>query len=244
MTTALKTVIVDDEPLAIERMAILCKDIQEVDVVGTAEDGMSAFEIIRDHNVELVFLDIGIPDQDGISIAKTLATLPHPPAIVFVTAYDNFAVDAFNLAAVDYVLKPASSERLQLAVQRAIDRRGAPAKDHSTESQYADEFWVPHRSELVRIAVNDIDRVDAERDYMRLSVGERSYLMHQTITALEARLDPQKFIRLHRSVIVRRDLIARLGHDRTGAWHVELTSGESVRIGRTHLANAKAMAGK
>jgi DNA-binding LytR/AlgR family response regulator len=244
MTAALKTVIVDDEPLAVERMSILCRDIDGVDVVGTAEDGVSAIRMIKDAEADLVFLDIGMPDQDGISVAKSLATLPHPPAIIFVTAFDSFAVDAFNLAAVDYVLKPASAERLALAVRRATERRAKAEPESARPSDYADEFWIPHRSELIRVAAIDIERVDAERDYMRLTVGERSYLMHQTITALEARLNPRDFIRLHRSVIVRRDLIERLGHDRTGAWHAELTTGDTVRIGRTYLSNAKSMAGR
>jgi DNA-binding LytR/AlgR family response regulator len=244
MTAALKTIIVDDEPLAVERMAILCRDIDGIHVVGTAEDGASAVQLIKNKQADLVFLDIGMPDQDGISIAKSLAILPHPPAIIFVTAFDGFAVDAFNLAAVDYVLKPASAERLALAVQRATERRAKSEPEPPHPSDYADEFWIPHRSELIRIAAIDIERVDAERDYMRLTLGERSYLMHQTITALEARLNPRDFIRLHRSIIVRRDLIERLGHDRTGAWHAELTTGDVVRIGRTYLPNAKSMAGR
>jgi len=96
----------------------------------------------------------------------------------------------------------------------------------------------------VRIAAADIDRIDAERDYMRLHVGQRSFLLHQTIAALEARLDPARFIRLHRSTIVRRDRIAGLRHDGFGVWCADLTNGESVRIGRTFLADAKAMAGR
>lgn len=111
------------------------------------------------------------------------------------------------------------------------------------------EFWVPYRSELLRIAATDVDRIDAERDYVRLHVGgkdgtARSYLLLQTVTGLEARLDPARFIRLHRSTILRRDRIVGLRHDGLGVWSAELDDGSAVRIGRTYLAKAKAMAGR
>jgi two-component system response regulator AlgR len=106
--------------------------------------------------------------------------------------------------------------------------------------RYAQEFWVPNRGELTRVAVADIDRIEAERDYMRLHAGSRSWLIHETIGALEARLDPALFIRLHRSAIVRRDRISRLAHDGQGNWTAELQSGEQLRIGRTYLASVRA----
>ena len=241
----LRTLIVDDEPLAIERMQILCAEQPGITLVGTAADGASALWMIEGLGPDLVLLDIAMPELDGMGVAKTLARQSGTavPAIIFVTAFDSFAIEAFDLAAVDYLLKPVSAERLRRAVDRVIERRRIPASDVAAPDS-VDEFWVPHRSELVRIAANDIERIDAERDYMRLHVGQRSYLLHQTIGALEARLDPMRFIRLHRSVIVRKDRIARLGHDKAGAWHAELVDGDQVRIGRTYLAHVKAMAGR
>jgi two-component system response regulator AlgR len=165
-----------------------------------------------------------------------------PPVIIFVTAFDRFAVEAFDVAAADYLLKPVSPERLHRAVERALVKRGDPVV--ATQTAQTDEFWVPHRAELVRVRAADIDRIDAERDYMRLHVGDRSYLLHQTISALEARLDPDMFIRVHRSMIIRRDRITGIGHDRAGAWHADLAGGERVRIGRTWLARVKALAGR
>ena len=103
---------------------------------------------------------------------------------------------------------------------------------------------MPYRSELLRIAAADVDRIDAERDYVRLHVGPRSYLLLQTVSGLEARLDPDRFIRLHRSTILRRDRITGLRHDGLGVWSAELDDGSAVRIGRTYLARAKAMAGR
>jgi two-component system, LytTR family, response regulator AlgR len=236
----LRTLIVDDEPLAVERMQLLCADQAGVTLVGTASDGAAALRMIAALTPDLVLLDIGMPELDGLAVARALeATDSVPPIIIFVTAFDRYAIEAFDLAAADYLLKPVSAERLARAITRAGERRGTvpPAA-----GSYVEEFWVPHRSELIRVAAQDIERIDAERDYMRLHLGARSYLLHQTISMLEARLDPARFIRLHRSVIVRRDRIARLGHDRAGAWQAELIDGSHVRIGRTYLAAAKLMA--
>ena len=130
------------------------------------------------------------------------------------------------------------------AIGRVLEKHNSGTVALPLANAPIEEFWVPHRSELIRIAASDIERIDAERDYMRLHVNGRSYLLHQTISALEARLDPALFIRVHRSVIVRRDRIARLGHDRAGAWHAELVDGDAVRIGRSYLSGAKAMAGR
>jgi len=245
----LRTLIVDDEPLAVERMQILCARIPSLNVVGTASDGAQALRLVEALAPDLLLLDMTMPDVDGLGVARRLASQGGArPAIVFVTAHDHFAVEAFDLDAVDYVLKPVAQDRLERAIERAVSRRGAAALP-AGEPQWIEEFWVPHRSELIRIAAADIDRIDAERDYVRLHVGQeggpgRSYLMLHTIAGLEARLDPARFIRLHRSTIVRRDRIAGLRHDGLGVWSAELADGSALRIGRTYLAKAKAMAGR
>ncbi len=242
-TPPLRTLIVDDEPLAIERMQVLCAEQPDIALVGTAGDGSAALRMIAALAPDLVLLDIAMPEMDGMSVARALVAAGQPsPAIIFITAFDNFAVDAFGVSAVDYLLKPVAPARLAEAIERV--RARVQSRGDGDASSYESEFWVPHRTQLIRIAARDIERIDAERDYMRLQIGERGYLLHQTITALEGKLDPSLFIRLHRSVIVRRDRIASLGHDRAGAWHAELVDGSQVRIGRTHLANAKAMVGK
>jgi two-component system response regulator AlgR len=241
----LRTLIVDDEPLAVERMQILCAGIPEIDLIGTASDGDAALRLIEALKPDLVLLDIAMPHRDGIGVAAALADAGHRPAVIFCTAFEQHAVAAFDVAAVDYVLKPVSAERLARAVGRAIEAAGrTPVEPVAASSRWIEEFWVPHRSEMVRVSAGDIERVDAERDYMRLGVGGRSYLIHQTITELERRLDPDRFIRLHRSTIVRKDRIAKLRHDGLGVWHAELTDGDLVRIGRTYQAAAKAIMAK
>ncbi|MGV3511018.1 MAG: LytR/AlgR family response regulator transcription factor [Novosphingobium sp.] len=234
-------------------MQILCARIPALQVVGTASDGAAALRLIEALTPDLVLLDMTMPEVDGLGVARALAGQANRPAVVFVTAHDDFAVEAFDCDAVDYVLKPVAQERLERAVERAQIRRSAPAETQLTSekapSEWIEEFWVPHRSELIRVAASDLERIDAERDYVRLHVGHlngqgRSYMMLHTIAGLEARLDPEQFIRLHRSTIVRRDRIAGLKHDGLGVWSAELADGSLQRIGRTYLARVKAMAGR
>ncbi len=244
-TAALRTLIVDDEPLAVERIQVICAEINAINVVGTASDGAGALRLSDKLNPDLMLLDMTMPEVDGLGVARKLGETESPPAVIFVTAHDHFAVEAFDLEAIDYVLKPVSADRLERAIERAIARRGARKEK---ASEWLEELWVPHRSELLRIAVSEVHRIDAERDYVRLHVGEgdqsRSYLLLQTIAGLEARLDPEEFIRIHRSTILRRDNIRGLRHDGLGVWSAELQNGDALRIGRTYLSKVKAMAGR
>ncbi|MGE5953690.1 MAG: LytR/AlgR family response regulator transcription factor [Qipengyuania vulgaris] len=237
----LRTLIVDDEPLAVERMQVICCKMDALHVVGTASDGAQALRLIEALEPDLILLDMTMPEVDGLSVAKTLAKQETSPAVVFVTAHDNYAVEAFDLDAVDYVLKPVKPERLERAIQRALARRGEGGGE---PSKWLEELWIPHRSELIRIDTEEVSRIDAERDYVRLHVEDRSYLLLQTIAGLEKRLDPAKFIRIHRSTILRKDRIKGLRHDGLGVWSAEMEDGEALRIGRTYLPKVKAMAGR
>jgi len=239
--TPLRTLIVDDEPLAVERMQVICADLEHLSVIGTASDGGAALRLVDALSPDLLLLDMTMPEMDGLSVARALVGRADAPAVIFVTAHDDFAVEAFDLEAVDYVLKPVTPERLQRAIARAVIRRGQQA---SPASQWLAEFWVPHRSELIRIEAALVERIDAERDYVRLHVEQASYLLLQTIAGLEARLDPAKFIRIHRSCILRRDSIRGLRHEGLGVWSVEVAGGKVLRIGRTYLSRVKAMAGR
>ncbi|MGB3166853.1 MAG: LytTR family DNA-binding domain-containing protein [Alteraurantiacibacter sp.] len=242
---SLRTLIVDDEPLAIERMQVLCAEIPQLTVIGTASDGESALRLADKLSPDLLLLDMTMPGMDGLEVARAAREQDRQPAVIFVTAHENFAVEAFDLEAIDYVLKPVGADRLQRAIERALARRGE-ASETGTEadSQWLTEFWVPHRSELLRIEASQVFRIDAERDYVRLYVGENSYLLLQTIAGLEEKLDPDRFIRIHRSTILRRDIIRGLKHEGLGVWCAELRDGDELRIGRTYLKRVKAMAGR
>ena len=239
--TRMRALIVDDEPLAVERMQVICAKLPELAVVGTASDGAAALRLVEALAPDLILLDMTMPEADGLAVARKLAERERPPAVIFVPAHDHFAVEAFDLDAVDYVLKPVAHERLSRAIERAVSRRTRPAR---SDSKWLDELWVPHRSELLRVEIDQIDRIDAERDYVRLHLGDRSYLLLQTIAGLEERLDPAEFIRIHRSTILRKDRIRGLRHDGLGVWSAELEDGEALRIGRTYLPKVKAMAGR
>lgn len=234
----LRTIIVDDEPLAIERLAILCGEIGGIELVGTAQDGGSALPLIVALDPDLVLLDIAMPGIDGVSMARVLQGRSSRPQVVFTTAFDGYALDAFDVAAIDYLLKPVSVERLS----RAFDRvRGAAARFPATvQSEIWSEFWVPWRSEMIRIEALSIDRVTAERDYMRLHVGARSHLLHMTAKQLERRLDPARFLRIHRSQIVRRDFVERVRRDR-GGWTIRCRDGVELRVGRRYTAMVRAV---
>lgn len=240
----LRTLIVDDEPLAIERMQVLCAEIPQLTVIGTANDGESALRLAEKLSPDLLLLDMTMPGMDGLQVAKAARAQEPQPAVIFVTAHENFAVEAFDLEAIDYVLKPVASDRLERAIERAFARRMDGESRGEEQGRWLTEFWVPHRSELLRIEADQVFRIDAERDYVRLHVGDTSYLLLQTIAGLEEKLDPEKFIRIHRSAILRRDFIRGLKHEGLGVWCAELEDGEELRIGRTYLKRVKAMAGR
>ena len=234
----LRVIVVDDEAMAVDRMELLLSRIDGVETVGSASDGETALDLLRRVPADVLLLDISMPGLTGLDVAETLQGQSPCPAVIFVTAFDQHAVRAFELAATDYLLKPVGIDRLHRAMERARERRPA---DPDTRSRYLTEFWVPHRGEMVHLDAAHIDHIEAERDYMRLHTATGSLLLHETIKTLEERLDPGEFIRTHRSHIFRRKAIERVAHEGFGVWHVELADGEQYRIGRTYLPNVKAM---
>jgi two-component system response regulator AlgR len=245
MADPIAFLIVDDEPLAVERLQLLLARMNDVAIAGTAADGAAALRLVDALSPDAVLLDIAMPGLDGIDVARALTKVERPPVVVFVTAFDTFAVAAFDVDAVDYVMKPVAEERLARAVERARERiatrSDAPAPKATT---HLEEFWVSEARGLVRLAARDVDRISAERDYMRLHVGRRSWLINHTIGKLEEELDPQVFVRLHRSAMVRRDFITGFRRDETGRWYAQLADGEEQKVGRLYLDNAKGLAGR
>ena len=248
MTEPLRLLIVDDEPLAIERLQLLLARIEGVQLAGTASDGAAALRLVEAVAPDAVLLDIAMPGMDGIDVARALSKMARPPVVVFVTAFDAFAVAAFDVDAVDYVMKPVAADRLARAVERARERlrlrEEEGAEPAAAPGAHIEEFWVSEARGLVRLAAEDIDRITAERDYMRLHVGRRSWLINHTIAKLEAELDPARFIRLHRSAMVRRDFVTGLRRDEGGRWWAKLADGDEQKVGRLYVQNAKGLAGR
>lgn len=241
----LRVMVVDDEPLAVERLQLLLARLEGVTVAGTANDGEAALRIAEAVAPDVVLLDIAMPGMDGIDVARALSRSDVDPAVVFVTAFDNFAVAAFDVAAIDYLMKPVQTERLARALERVRAwLSGGKRAGARPASRHVEEFWVPDHTGLVRIAASDIQRITAERDYMRLHVGARSWLIHRTIAKLEQDLDPALFLRVHRSVILRRDTVTGLYRDEAGHWTARLGDGAEQRIGRSYVDEVKRFAGR
>ena len=243
----LRVLIADDEPLAAERLQLLLAKCAGIDLVGTATDGESTVRMAQALTPDLLLLDIAMPGLDGIGVAKALAENRPSPAVIFITAFDQFAVAAFEVEAVDYLMKPVEPGRLQRALQRGrdyLERRESKPAARPDPSAHLQEFWASDLTGLVRIAARDIDRVSAERDYMRLHVGRRSWLIHHSMAALEEGLDPEYFVRLHRSAIVRKDFITGFTRNPSGRWIARLADSTEQPVGRLYSDRVRSIAGR
>ncbi|HEU0099301.1 MAG TPA: LytTR family DNA-binding domain-containing protein [Allosphingosinicella sp.] len=204
----LRTLLVDDEPLALERLQVFFRDIAGAEVIGTARDGREAAEAIERLKPDLALLDIQMPEQNGLRVAATLPPEDRPE-IIFVTAFEQYAPDAFEVEAADYLLKPVRFDRLWQAVERAKRRKhqrtlagraeAAPLRDAARE----DGLWVPTRAGAVFVPVEAIDWIEAQRDYVMLHTSTRSHILRISMRALEEKLDPAQLMRVHRSAFAR-----------------------------------------
>jgi DNA-binding LytR/AlgR family response regulator len=254
----LRVLIVDDEPLARRRLDILLKDIPDVTVAGAAPHAMAAKKMIAELRPDLVLLDIKMPGMSGFDLLDALPK-DGAPIVVFVTAFDRFAIEAFERAAFDYLLKPVEPERLARAIARArealatreaADRvreleeiianlRAGPEPDGQSFDR---EVWVQERGDRLSLAVADIDWVAAERDYVRLHAAGKSFLVRGSMNGLTARLDPKVFVRVHRSALVRLDRIVRIRR-LGGRSSVVLSTGAEVPVSRRYVGQLKAVTG-
>ncbi len=228
----LRTLVADDEPVARQRLLVLCANLVGVSVVGEAVDGLDTIGRIRALAPDLVLLDISMPDLDGIAVAAASALGERPPAIVFCTASDAHAVRAFDVSAVDYLLKPVQRERLERALVRVRRLRNIPGP--LAHPAPPDHLWVPHRGAMHRIDIADITRIDAEGDFVRLWTARAQFMLNETLTRLAERLDPETFVRLRRSSVVRVAELRDVRHVGLGAWEAQLADGNRIRIGPTY----------
>jgi len=240
MNMRLRTLIVDDEFPARERLRRMLADIRDVDIVGEAEDGLQAVEMIEREKPDLVLLDIQMPRLDGFDVVEALAD---PPLIIFITAYDEYAIRAFEVNALDYLLKPFSRERLRKAIHRAQETL---AEEHNFAAHLGSllESLTAQGLYLARLAVRDCDRIHVldvkevdwigvEGEQVMVHVGEQVYLVRRTLTELESRLDPANFFRAHRSAIVNLDRVREVIPWFKGGHKLRLSSGAEVDLSRT-----------
>ena len=244
MKPTLRVLIVDDEPLAVRRLEMGLAGIAGAEAVGSASNAEAAAQAVAALAPDVILLDIRMPGLDGLRFVETLDSA-RMPAIIFVTAYSRFAVDAFKVAAVDYLLKPVEFPRLAEALDRArtaIEARSRRPQP-PTAAAFSDELWIQSRGARHRLAVEHIDWIQAERDYVRVHAAGRTHLIRRSIQTLERELDPEAFVRVHRSALIRLDQVASLARSDTGALCVVLRSGATVAVARRHAATLRARLG-
>lgn len=259
-----RVLIVDDEPLARARLEDLVRTQPRAEVVGMASDGDEAVEAIRSLRPDLVFLDVQMPGKTGVEVVREVGA-DQMPVTVFCTAYDQFALQAFELAAVDYLLKPYDDERFEQAFERArrmielaevgrlTDRLAAllgarapaasepdatppaPSPAPPAAGRWLERVPVEMRGQVRVVPVDEIEYVTASGPYAELHTAERGYVIRERMQALEERLDPARFLRIHRSVIVRLDRIDTLLRGGGGDYAVRLKSGVKLRVSRTRV---------
>ena len=247
----IRVVVVDDEPLGCRRLTRLLEERDGVTVVGTAEDGSGAIEAIRSMAPDLVFLDVQMPRLSGRDVVEAIG-VESMPVTVFVTAYDEFAIRAFDLAAVDYLVKPFDNERFDRALGRArrqielgrVERLQARIRDlldRSAEEgaagparagRYLERIPVPMRGRTRVVPVADIDYLTASGGYVEIHAGESRHVIRESLQSLEEQLDPAMFLRIHRSTIVRLSLIQALLRRPGGDYHVQLATGTTLTVSR------------
>ena len=252
MPENIRVLVVDDEPLARLRIEDLLAHEEGTVVVGSATNGIEAVERIRTLKPDLVFLDVQMPGKTGIEVVREIGA-EQMPATIFVTAYDQFAVQAFDVAAVDYLVKPFDDERFEEAFARARQRLsmgglsklreqllsvlqvGSSLTDSPTHAppQYLERIAVEMRGKVRSIPVDQIDYIVADGPYAELHTGDRRHVIRESMQTLEDRLDPKHFMRVHRSMIVRLDLVDTLHRGAGGDYELQLKNGTRVKVSRS-----------
>jgi two-component system LytT family response regulator len=243
----LRALIVDDEELARRGIRSRLERAGDVEVVAECRNGREAVDAIRRHAPDLVFLDVQMPGKDGFDVVASVGAgaLPH---VIFVTAYDRYALRAFEVHALDYLLKPIDDDRFDAALARARDalareRDGALGRrlasllgEVGRGGERPERFVVRSGGRVVFVRAAEIDWVEAAGDYVSLHVGKRAWLLRETMTSIERKLDPERFARIHRSTIVNVERIAEMRSYDNGEYLVRLADGTELKLSRTHRA--------
>ena len=247
---AMRVLIVDDEAPARERLKRYLTTLEGVKVIGEANDGVQAVEMIEAQSPELVLLDIQMPGLDGFGVVQALED---PPVIIFVTAYDQFAIRAFEVHALDYLLKPFSRERLAKAIHRArkaltegqdVSAQLRPLLEGLTaEGRYLTRLAVRDRASIRLLDADGIDWIGLEDGQVMVQVGDQAYPIRRTLTELEARLDPKRFFRAHRSAIVNMDRVQEIIPWFKGGYILRLSTGAEVDLSRAQARALRKMLG-
>ncbi|HKD02325.1 MAG TPA: LytTR family DNA-binding domain-containing protein [Terriglobales bacterium] len=239
----MRALIVDDERLARRGVILRLRKNRDVEVVGECADGESAVQRILELSPDVVFLDVQMPGMDGFEVLRALPS-GNLPAVIFLTAYEQHAIRAFEVHALDYLLKPVDDERFAAAIERMRQRMSASSRMkmadrlvqmlEQTTGKYVSRFTVKTGTRIQVVPVDDILWIGAAGDYVELHAGNRSHLLRETMSALEEKLDPAKFMRIHRSRIVRSEGIVELRSTENREFTVTLSDGSEHRSSRTY----------
>ncbi|MBI1808157.1 MAG: response regulator transcription factor [Ignavibacteria bacterium] len=241
----MRTLIVDDEPLAREGVRRLLASVANIEIIGECADGVQAFERILAAKPDLVFLDVQMPELDGFGVIRKIGP-ENMPMVIFVTAYDEFAIRAFDVHALDYLLKPIDPDRFALTLSRvrssAEDRRilamnqklVSLLEDVTSSSKYLDRISVKSGGKIVFVKTNEVEWIQAEGDYVSLHTQGKKHLVRGKIGQLQERLDPRQFARIHRSIIVNIDQIIELQPLFYGEYRVTLRNGTKLTLSRSY----------
>ncbi len=233
----IRVLIVDDEHLARRRVASLLKSERDVEIVGSVGSGSEALRVVEKQDVDLIFLDIQMPKMDGFEFLRTL-NLDPAPAVIFVTAFDDHAIRAFDAQALDYLLKPYDEERFRKALLRArkqLEKRPTPKALHRMAVKLADKWLF--------VKADEIDWIEAEGKYARLHVGGTSYLRREALLQLESQLDSNTFVRIHRSTIVNIDRIREIHALFHGDFEAVLRDGTRLTVSRRNRFKLQSLVG-
>jgi two-component system LytT family response regulator len=247
----IRALIIDDEPLPRERIRTLLSEHQTIELIGECEDGKEAVEAIIEQSPDLIFLDIQMPELDGFGV---LASLPaeHLPATIFVTAYDEYAIRAFEVNALDYLLKPINPARFEKAVSRATERLSQKSHEQDRklmdfveqmriERGYTRRFVVRAGAKLSFVQTGDIDWIDTADNYVRLHVSGQEYLVRETLKSVEGQLDPAVFIRVHRSAIINIDRIEAVEPYFHGDYIITMKDGTRLNTSRSYSERLRSL---
>lgn len=258
----IKAVLVDDEPLALRGLKLRLAEFSEVEIVGEAPNGREAVKLIKQSNPDLVFLDIQMPGLDGFGVVRALIGAP-APLFVFVTAYDKYAIEAFEANALDYLVKPVEEERLKDAIHRAheaLKSRAAASRESrlvellaslngderdrikellaepawSEKDRYPERLSFKDGSKVVVLGADEIEWIDAAGDYMCIHAGGKTHIIRETMKTLEQRLDPTRFQRVHRSAIVNVKKVKELHPHSNGEYFLILENGAELKLSRSY----------
>jgi two-component system LytT family response regulator len=241
----LRTLIVDDEPLARDKVRILLAKDPEIEIIGECANGQEAVQAIERETPDLVFLDVQMPGMDGFGVLKKIGT-EHVPGVVFVTAYDQYALHAFEVHALDYLLKPFAAKRFNETLQRAKSQLRGSTDGGVTQKlislldglsgpkKYLERFVIRSNSRVFFLKVNDVDWIEAAGNYLNIHIGNEAHLLRETMNGIESQLDPQRFVRIHRSTLVNVERIKELSPLFHGDYVVTLTNGTRLTLSRSY----------